>query len=769
MHMTLPRRARRAAFVAATLLAGSSRPAAATSLVAPSPSTVPTPTVRGVVVDSSGNPLARAQVVVTQLNRVAVTNDSGRFIFAGLPAGSYHLTAMQLGHRPGHSDVVVASDGPDITVRITLARATAITQLSAVQVTATPIGTDPRDVAQSTTELSAAQLSRNLSGTIAQTLSNEPGISVRYNGPAASTPVIRGLSGERILVLQDGQRAGDLSSTSADHSVSIDPLTAQRIEVVRGPASLLYGNNALGGVVNVISNDLPTSIPQHLDGYLNASSESATPGAATALGVTIPLSSTLALVGRGEVRRGGDLRMGQGVTLENSYFHNQSGAGGLGYVGDAASAGLLYRNYTFDYGLPSAGNEGAHISGTRNELVGRAELTSPPGIFTSLRVNGSAQWYGHDEIESTGAIGTSFKLRSQTIDALGRTQFGRVTGAVGASGIFKQYAATGEEALTPAANSNGAGLFVYEEIPLSVSDDPHSRAPRLQVGARYDMYSITSKLGDPKFGSPSSLSFNNASGSIGVTLPLADGVSLGVSTARAFRAPTVEELFSNAYHAAVGTYDVGNAGLKAETNQGVDAILRAEGARVTAQLSGYYNRINNYITPNIVKDTTIDEADGPVTVPLNQFTQADAKLYGVEGKVEVQVLPRTVLGVMGDALRGEFLTGEPLPFMSPARLGGLARYENDRITLDGEYRHAFAQTDVPAAVSADDPSGIATDAYDLVNVSLGFKFMAAGRMNALTLRADNLFDAQYREAASRIKNFAFNPGRNVALVYRVLF
>jgi iron complex outermembrane receptor protein len=744
-------------------IAALSTPAHATDIPAP------TPIVRGVVVDSAGAPLADVQVVLAALNRVATTNDSGRFNFTGLPAGAYHLTALQLGLRPGHADVVVPPEGADITVRITMTRAAAITRLSAVQVTATPIGTDPRDVAQSTTELSAAQLSRNLSGTIAQTLSNEPGISVRYNGPAASTPVIRGLSGERVLVLQDGQRAGDLSATSADHSVSIDPLTAQRIEVVRGPASLLYGNNALGGVVNVISNDLPTSIPQHVDGYVNASSESATPGAATALGVTVPLSSTLAIVGRGEARRGGDLRMGKGVALENSYFHNESGAGGVGYVGDAASAGLLYRNYTFDYGLPSADNSGSHISGTRNELVGRAELSSPPGFFTSLRVNGSAQWYGHDEIESTGAIGTSFKLRTQTVDALGRTQFGRVSGAVGASGILRQYAATGEEALTPAANSNGAGLFVYEEVPLSTSDDPHSRAPRLQVGARYDLYSIVSKLGDPKFGSPSSLTFDNASGSIGVTVPLADGVSLGVSAARAFRAPTVEELFSNAFHAANGTYDVGNPSLKSETNQGVDAILRAEGARATAQISGYYNRIANFIAPNIVKDTTIDGADGPVSVPLNQFTQADAKLYGIEGRVEVEVLSRTVLGVTGDALRGEFLTGTPLPFMPPARLGGLARYDGDRVTLDGEFRHAFAQSRVPASVSADDPSGIPTDAYDLVNLSLGYKFSAGGRINAVTLRADNLFDTQYREASSRIKNFAFNPGRNVALVYRLLF
>ena len=757
----------RAAFLAAALAASSAATAAAAMSPAPRPLSIPT--VRGIVADSSGAPIADVQVVVNQLNRVAVTNDSGRFVFAGLPAGVYHLTAIQLGYRPGHADIVVSPNGPDVMVRITMARAMSITQLGAVQVTATPIGTDPRDVAQSTTEVSAAQLARTLSGTVAQTLANEPGISVRYNGPAASSPVIRGFTGERILVLQDGQRAGDLSSTSSDHGVSIDPLTAQRIEVVRGPASLLYGNNALGGVVNVISNDLPTSIPEHVDGYVNASAESATPGAATAVGVTVPVGSSLALVGRAEARRGGDLRMGGGTTLPNSYFRNHSGVGGVSHVGSAASAGVLYRGYAFDYGLPSADNEGAHIEGVRHEVSGRAELTAPPSIFTSLRLNGTAQWYGHDEIEPNGEIGTRFKLRTQTIDALGRTAFGRVSGAVGASGTFRQYSATGEEALTPAANSNGAGIFLYEEVPLTSTEDSHARTPRLQVGGRFDYYRIDSRTGDPKFGPGRRLQFNNVSGSVGVNVPLREGVSLGVSAARAFRAPTVEELFSNAFHAAAGTYDVGNPDLRSETNQGLDAILRAERNRITAQLSAYYNRINDYIAPTIVKDTLLLEEGVLVPVPLNRFSQADATIRGVEGRFEVEVLPRTVLGAMGDALRGSFVAGGALPYMPPGRIGALARYDGATLVFDAEYRHAFAQTRVPAAAATEDPAAVATDAYDLVNVSVGYNFTVNTRLVSLTLRADNLFDVQYREAASRIKSFAFNPGRNVALVYRMLF
>jgi iron complex outermembrane receptor protein len=753
----------------AGVLAAATTPAYAATVPSRRADGAPAPVVRGIVVDSAGRPIGDVQVIVNALNRIAVTNDSGRFVIAALPPGTYHLTAVQLGYRPGHADVVVPTAGADVSLRIVLSRATAITTLSAVQVTATPVGTDPREVAQSTTEVSGAQLSRNLTSTVAQTLASEPGLAVRYNGPAASAPVIRGLSGERVLVLQDGERAGDLSATSADHAVTIDPLVAQRIEVVRGPASLLYGNNALGGVVNVISNDLPTTIPEHVDGYLNLSAESGTSGGAGAAGVTVPVTSSLALVGRGQLRSSGDLRMGKGMKLQNTYLRNRSGVAGLGYIGSDLIAGLLYRGYGSDYGLPTPDTDYVHIRSSRHEVSGRTELASPVGIFTSLRLNGAGQWYGHDEIEKTGAIGTSFKLRTQTVDALGRTLFGTVNGAVGASGTFRQYSATGEEALTPAANSNSGGIFVYEEFPLGGNVDPHARVPKLQVGGRYDVYAITTKTGNPKFGPGRSLNFNNVSGSLGVSVPVADGVTVGVSAARAFRAPTVEELFSNAFHAAVGTYDVGNPNLKSETNQGLDAVLRAESRHLTGQLSGYYNRVSNFITPNIVKDTLIDQGGVPTRVPLNRFSQADATLRGLEGRLEVEALPSTVVGLLGDIVRGQLASGAPLPFMPAARLGGLARYDGKEYQLDAEYRHAFAQERVPAAVAQGDPSAVATAAYDLVNLSATYNFTATGRLSSITLRADNLLDKQYREATSRIKNFAFNPGRSVALVYRMLF
>lgn len=729
-----------------------------------------TPPVAGIVRDSAGTPLANAQVIVAQLNRVTTTSGEGRFTFTGLPAGSYHLTALLVGFAPGHADVTVPSGGTTaVAVTITMRRT--VLQLSGVQITASPIGSDPRTVTRATTELQGEGLARNLGASVAQTLSAEPGIALRFNGPAASAPVIRGLQGERVLVLQDGDRAGDLSSAAPDHGVTIDPLTAQRIEVVRGPASLLYGNNALGGVVNVISNDIPSEIPAHVEGYLAGQTESVSPGASAAAGVTVPLGSSLALIARGGGRRVQDYRQGGSLRLDNTFYRNYYGMGGLAVGGAHGTGGILYRNYDFDYGLPSAGNEGAHIDGRRREVTAHSDLTTGWHAVGSVRLNATGQWYNHSEIARNGDVNTRFDLRTQTVDALARTRFGSVSGAIGASALFKQYASTGEEALTPGANSVGLGAFLFEELPLIPGADADASVPRLQLGARADRYRIESRNSpDAKFGAGRTLDFDTFSGSVGVSVPVGAHSTFAVSAARAFRAPSVEELFSNAFHGAAGTFDRGNPSLKAEINQGLDGVLRVQSGSVNAQLGAYYSRIQNYIAPNIVKDTTVAGDEGPAVVPLNLFSQGDATLKGLEGKVEGEVVRHLVIGAMGDLTRGAFSsTGEPLPFMPPARLGASARWDTGAWSLGGDVRHAFAQRRVPAAESEDDPSAMATGAYNLIDLSAGYTVTLNGRVNSIMLRVDNLADAKYRDATSRIKTFAYNPGRNFSLVYRVMF
>ncbi|MDQ3699085.1 MAG: TonB-dependent receptor [Gemmatimonadota bacterium] len=508
-------------------------------------------------------------------------------------------------------------------------------------------------------------------------------------------------------------------------------------------------------------------------------------------GVSVPLGTSFAFTARGGGRNLGDVHTGGGDRLDNSYSKNLNGVAGLGYFVERATAGVAYRGFGFDYGLPAghghghdehededehqeeeAEEGGVHIEGSRHDVVGRVDFTlgQGGGAFTYLRLDGTAQRYTHDEIEPSGEIGTTFKLNTQTVNATARTRFGRMIGAIGASGLFRQYRPEGEEALTPPATSSSGGLFVFQELLLGRDTAPDAHIPRLQLGGRYDTYRIETEPGGARFEGvgPRTRTFGSVSGSLGLNVPIGEATTVGVSVARAFRAPTVEELYSNAFHAALGSFDRGNADLEAETNQGADAILRTQSGSVTAQLAGFYNRIDDYITPDIVKDTTIvDEHDGDViTVPLNVFAQRDATLRGLEGQVEARVTRRVVVGAMGDVVRGRFVGGAPIPFMPAARVGGSLRWDDGRWSFGGTARHAFAQ-DLAAEREARNEH--ATDAYTVFGLDAGLTFIAAHRVHSVTLRADNVLDEEYREATSRIKEVVANPGRNVTVVYKLLF
>lgn len=723
----------------------------------------PAADIIGTVRDSSGAPLPNVRVVLTELGREAITRQDGTFVFTGLRPGTYHLSASSLGYAPEHVVITIGRDGASTRINITM-RVTPLA-LSGIQVTASPAGEDPLHVTQATTQLSGKALDRRLGASVGESLREIPGVAARYAGPATSAPVIRGFSGERILVLHDGERTGDLSSTSADHGISIDPLTASQIEIVRGPASLLYGNNALGGVVNIITHDIPSTIPTHAVGRLNTQIGSANPGGAFSASLLYPLSNSVGVTARLGARRMGDTRLGGSGTLENSYLRNAQGVLGAGYSSGALSGSAVVESHGFDYGLPFAPDAeegGIHIEGRRSELRGRTDWT-PGGLsgVVSVRVEGSLQQYQHDEVEPEGEIGTTFNLNTQTLRAIARTQFGKLHGAIGASALLRQYSPQGEEALTPSANNRSAGLFFFQELAFGKTGRDERLAPRLQVGGRYDAFSTTAESSE-RFGPGAKRQFNNFSGSVGVNVPLSVASSASLSIARAFRAPTVEELYSSAFHAALGSFDIGEPSLNAEVSTGIEGVFRVQAAHTNAQFAAFTNRVSDYIAALPTGDTTLVEDDSEFTVPLLRYSQEDARLWGVEGQIETTVSRTIVVGLVGDMARGEFESNAPLPFMPAARVGVSARFDDARRSLGLEVRHVFPQERVPAGeTQADD--------YTIVNATAGLSFTRGGRLHSLTLRADNLFDVLYREATSRIKSFAPNPGRDVTFVYRLLF
>lgn len=715
------------------------------------------PAVVGMVRGEDGSGLARAQVVVETGSKSVATDAQGRFVVRGLRPGRHRLGISLIGYAPVRRELMLGDSADEVRVEVVLRR-TALS-LPGIQVTATPTGGDVRAVTQGTTQLSGKALEREMAGTLAETLRFQPGISARSMGPAASAPIIRGLTGDRVLVLQDGQRTADLAGSADDHGVTIDPLSAQRVEVVRGPATLLYGNNALGGVVNVISGDLPTQVSSRPEWALSVQSESAHPGGSATLRASLPVVDDWTMNVRVSGRSAGDMRIPTdpllGDRLDNTRSRSWSGSVGVGHVGERLVAGTAFKVYDFSYGLPVApGSEPVSLAGRRYEATGRAELDLGSARFPLLRVDATGQEYGHDELDGAGAVQQTFALDTRTLNLLVRQgALGPFTeGAWGVSGLWKQYAATGTAALTPSADSRGFGVFGFQEVAFG------DRGGALQVGGRFDHYAIASRS-TPKFGAGRDRSFQALSGSIGVRVPLVQGVSAGFNFARSFRAPTVEELFSGAPHAGTGSVEFGNPDLGAERGRSAEAVLQIQTDRWNGQVAAFRNAISDYVHLVARGDTVV----GGTTLPVFVYSQDDATLQGVEGQVEWALRQDLVVGATGDLLHAERSDGTPLSFMPPARLGALLRWDDGTYSLGGNVHHEFRQDRVGAA------DELPTDAHTVLRATAGVRWTRGSVVHSVTLRAENLGNTLHREATSRVKDFAPGPGRNLALLYRAYF
>lgn len=719
--------------------------------------------VIGTVKDSAGTPLSNVQVSVSG-QRSALSNDHGQFVLRALSVGTHHLDLVRLGYASSHEVVTISSSNDE--VRINVVMALAAVRLSSVNVTATPTGSDPLALTQATTQLSGKDLQRAMTASIGQSLAKEPGMSARFNGPIASAPVIRGLTGERVLVLQDGDRTGDLSSAAADHMNAIDPSSAERVEVIRGPASLLYGNNSMGGVVNVISSDIPSSIPTHFTGYLMGQGESATSGAVGGLGATIPMGDYFAMTVRGSLRNVEDLRVGGGYRQPNTDGNTSQASAGASYVGTRLMLGAVYRQMDFAYGLPyDFDAEAVRIEGMQRAGVLQASYNTPYNLISSIKLDQTVQGYHHSELEDDGEVGTRFNQNTQTTNLVARTALGRSKGALGVQGVFRQYTPSGEEAFTPAADNNNLAAFIFQEYALTDHSDSE-QSLNLQVGVRYDHFTLLTRPGEDvdRFGASRTRHLDNVAASLGLSIPIATGMAVSANWSRGFRAPSVEELFANGFHAAMGTYDIGNPDLNAEQSTGVEIGMRAERPGFSAQISTYRNSINDYITPIAMSDAvTVDD----VEVQTVTFEGRNAIMLGVEGQVEARLPHSLVGGLMGDftraSIRGD-RTGV-LPYMPAARLGGSLRFDNGHLSAGGDLRRVFAQNRV-----LNDGYDIPTDAYTQLDLHASRMFSIAGRrVHSVTLRVDNALDARYRDATSRIKRFALNPGRNASVVYKYMF
>lgn len=707
----------------------------------------------GRVVSEVGAAVVAAEVRVVG-GDATLTDEEGRFRLVVRIPPPYRVELGRIGFVPQSRSVGAPAEG---SAELEIVMRRTILSIPGIEV-ATSMGEALRAPARGMLQLAERSLEREAAGTLAQTLRQQPGISVRSMGPAASMPVIRGLTGDRILVLQDGQRAADLAGSADDHAVTIDPLSARRVEVIRGPATILYGNNAAGGVVNVISGDLPGAPPARPEWSLGMQTESAHPGGAAALRGAVPLGGVWSMALRGSTRAAGDVRIPPdprlGGRIENTSSDASSVSVGLGREGTALATAVAANGYRFSYGLPvPPGTDPVRLRGRRQGLSGRLESSVPRAIIRSARLEASAQDYRHDELGGTGSVDQSFRQRTATgrlvleQGALG--PFAR--GAWGASLLVKSYGATGPAALVPPALSRGYGLFGMQEMGSA-------EGARVQLGARMDHYAIGSAA-TAKFGAARERTFGALSGSVGLTLPVGGGLSLGAHLARGFRAPTVEELFSGAPHAGTGSVELGDPQLAPERSLSGEGLLQLRRPRLQGQLSMFLNRVDGYVHLREVGDTLVDGARLPVLL----HAQGEVTLAGAEMQAEWGAGGGWTIGVIADYLRARHSDGTPLSYMPPPRAGLLARWERGPLSVGADLHHETPQRRVGAA--GEDPVPAFTDA----RIHLGIRVRRGGMLHSLQLRGENLRNVERREATSRTRDFAPSPGRNLSLGYRVHF
>jgi iron complex outermembrane receptor protein len=713
----------------------------------------------------SGEPVPGATVLLEELRRQTMAGADGTFSFDNVPPGMYHLSVRTEGYSSRRTEVTVSTTAaPPISVVVD-------PEIRFHEVlSVSPEARSQFESFQPTSVLAGQELTKQLEMSIGATLESQPGLASRSFGPAPARPVIRGLDGDRVLVLQDGQRMGDLSSQSGDHGVTVNPAAAERIEVVRGPATLLYGANAIGGLVNVITQDILTRPVRGVSGNLTFDLGSAAKEAAAAADVRAG-NGTFALHAGGGGRRSGDVNTPAGE-LVNSQSRNGFGNIGISWTG---SNGYFGGNYGYDdtkYGIPVVEDGQVQLTPRRHAFSLRGGGQDLEGAFDSFRATLAVRRYKHDELEGE-EVGTAFKNNTTEIEVMGSHRpLGRLKGSIGAWVLGRAFDAIGAEALSPAVDQRAFAAFVYEEVRW-----PHFT---FQFGARGDRARYAPTGEDER-------SFTSGSASIGLLFsPQAAGdrLTVALSVARAARNPALEELFYFGPHPGNFAFEIGNPDLNPEHALGFDISLRWRSARASGELTYFRNDISDYLFRNPltpeefenreeefaarfpgrgIGDEDDEAAHHEDEFPIVEYIAADSILHGIEAHSDFQVTSQIAAEVGFDYVRGSLKAiGDPLPRIPPLRLRGGLRYQRNAFQAGGEITAAADQNRIFGAETS-------TDGYTLVKLFTSYSFQAGPAVHTVTARVDNVTDRLYRNHLSLIKELAPEMGRNFKVLYSLKF
>jgi iron complex outermembrane receptor protein len=697
----------------------------------------PAGALRGrVTLQGSGMPLHNVSVTIVQLKLTAETDDNGEYEFRDLAPGTYRV----LTHLEGVPDVIK-------TVEVAPGQVTTLDfqiQISGIkeQVTVTATGNELStfEAFQSVSSLDNIQLTERGQVSIGELLENQPGVAKRSFGPGSSVPVIRGFSGDRVLMLRDGLQTGSLSSSSGDHGEPISTLDLERLEVLKGPAALLYGNNAIGGIVNAVTGHEQEHPHKGARGYLTGLIGTTNNQAGSSGGFEFGKERWLTWF-NGTLQRTGDYDTPIGE-IQNSRTRSGSASAGLGRFGDK---GFFSFNYGYDasrYGVPFASQfeEGDGQQEVSLKLR-KHSLRFTAGMRDLFQLSLNYTDYGHAELED-GSVGTRFENKQFVYRGVfDRRGAGRLSSSFGFWGLRRDFNVSGPEALAPPADQNAFALFSLQEIKLD--------RVSFQLGGRLEYNGYNPRgLRDR--------SFTVFSGAAGVKLPLWRGGTFVVNYSHSRRAPALEELYNNGPHIGNVTFEIGNPDLRSEKGDGIELSLRQASERVRAEANFFYYGLRDFIF--LAPTGQVQE-----NLPVAEYKQADARYLGAEVSLDVAVRQgfwvRSGMDYVDAELRP---SGISLPRIPPLR---------GRFGLDVRYKGLQLSPEVLMARDQDSlfPTETRTPGYAVFNLLASYTVAHQHAVSIFSVNAFNLGDRLYRNHLSFIKDLAPEIGRGVRLTYTVRF
>jgi len=713
-------------------------------------------TLRGrVILRPADTPAHGVTVTLVPGNRASVTDETGTYEFPDIPPGRYTVIV----HMERLPDVVRTVEvGPGATVTLDIDFT-----LSPIreQITVTASGREETlaEAFHAVTSLDATDLLGKNTTSLGEALEYQPGVAKRSFGPGSSRPVIRGFDGDRVLVLQDGIRTGSLSSQSGEHGEALDVLGLDTIEVVKGPATLLYGSNALGGVINVITrhHQMHQHPHQGVRGYVTGVGGSTNDQGGGSLGLEYGLGHWL-IWGNGGGQRTRDYRTPLG-RVPNSETRGGNGTGGFGRYGERTFFSLSYGYDTRRYGVPFAGQfHAAHDAHGEEEDQHEAEpLVDLKMRRHNVRLSGGVRELGafldrvqvfldytdyqHRELEDS-APKTIFENR-QFISRLvfdQRKQRG-LSGSFGLWFLHRRYETSGEEALAPPVTQRAFALFALQQLDL--------RRLVLQFGGRLEHNGYT-PVGLP------SRSFTGFSGAVGVRISMWEGGTLVLNYTHSFRAPALEELYNRGPHIGNLAFEIGDPRLRRERSDGLDLSLRHRGDRWRAEANAYYYRLTDFVFPAL----TGEIRDGLREVI---FQQADSRFAGTELGFDLALHRQVWLTLGLDAVDAELRpSGTPLPRIPPVRGRMGLDIQVKGFTFAPEAIFARAQNDLF-------PTETRTPGYAVFNARATYTIAQSHLLHIFSVAGFNLGNRLYRNHLSFIKDLAPEIGRGVRFTYTVRF